>query len=77
MEEFFSLKAVPTLGLVRDSDWVVIGHSAGGHGLVGWSFMVTQYNPVGGLATRGLCANGEQLVLPLSAHIGGKEEIRR
>ena len=34
--------------------------------------MVTQYNPVGGLATRRLCANGEQLVLPLSAHIGGK-----
>ena len=32
--------------------------------------MVTQYNPVGGLATRGLCANGEQLVLPLSSHIG-------
>ena len=34
--------------------------------------MKTQYNPVGGLATRGLCANGEQLVLPLSAHVGGK-----
>ena len=48
-----------------------------GHGLVEWSFMVTQYNPVDGLATRGLCANGEQLVLPLSAHIGGKQEIRR
>ena len=50
----------------------VVGvRSIGGHGLVEWSFMVTQYNPVGGLATRGLCANGEQLVLPLSAHIGG------